>query len=548
MVDTDPNPSIAPLGSVQLSHREILIVFGGLMLGMLLAALDQTIVATALPTIVGDLGGLDHLSWVVTAYLLAATASTPLYGKISDLYGRKIMFQAAIAIFLVGSVLSGAAQNMGQLIGFRAIQGLGAGGLMAMAMAIIGDIVSPRERGRYQGYTGAVFAVSSVAGPLAGGFFVDHLSWRWVFYINVPIGLLALVVTSSVLRLPFVKRPHRIDFLGSALLVGAVTCLLLVAVWGGSEYEWGSATIVGLAVAGAVLVGLFVIQERRAAEPVLPLRLFSDSVFTVSSGASFLVGASMFGAIIFVPLYLQIVNGASPTDSGLQLIPLMLGLIVGSVGSGRMITRLGRYKMFPVTGTAIMALGLYLLSRWDADTSRLIQVAYMAVLGLGVGLVMQVLVLAVQNSVDHRDLGIATSATSFFRSMGGAFGVAVFGAILTSRLNANLADLPGLNSDADAAAIQSGPDAIAALPAGVRDDVIDAFANALHVVFLWGVPVAVLAFVVVWFLPELPLRDSVHVGFEAIAEDAGLAVEPAMPSDFVPELVSDIAPADHPEE
>ena len=548
MVDTDPNPSIAPLGSVQLSHREILIVFGGLMLGMLLAALDQTIVATALPTIVGDLGGLDHLSWVVTAYLLAATASTPLYGKISDLYGRKIMFQAAIAIFLVGSVLSGAAQNMGQLIGFRAIQGLGAGGLMAMAMAIIGDIVSPRERGRYQGYTGAVFAVSSVAGPLAGGFFVDHLSWRWVFYINVPIGLLALVVTSSVLRLPFVKRPHRIDFLGSALLVGAVTCLLLVAVWGGSEYEWGSATIVGLAVAGAVLVGLFVIQERRAAEPVLPLRLFSDSVFTVSSGASFLVGASMFGAIIFVPLYLQIVNGASPTDSGLQLIPLMLGLIVGSVGSGRMITRLGRYKMFPVTGTAIMALGLYLLSRWDADTSRLIQVAYMAVLGLGVGLVMQVLVLAVQNSVDHRDLGIATSATSFFRSMGGAFGVAVFGAILTSRLNANLADLPGLNGDADAAAIQSGPDAIAALPAGVRDDVIDAFANALHVVFLWGVPVAVLAFVVVWFLPELPLRNSVHVGYEAIAEDAGLAVEPAMPSDFVPDLVSDIAPADHPEE
>lgn len=539
---------MTPLGSVQLSHREILVVFGGLMLGMLLAALDQTIVATALPTIVGDLGGLDHLSWVVTAYLLASTASTPLYGKISDLYGRKIVFQAAIVLFLVGSVLSGAAQNMAQLIGFRAIQGLGAGGLMAMAMAIIGDIVSPRERGRYQGYTGAVFAVSSVAGPLAGGFFVDHLSWRWVFYINVPIGLLALVVTSSVLRLPFVKRPHRIDFLGSALLVGAVTCLLLVAVWGGTEYEWGSATIVGLAIAGAVLVALFVVQERRAPEPVLPLRLFSNSVFAVSSAAAFLVGASMFGAIIFVPLYLQIVNGASPTGSGLQLIPLMLGMIVGSVGSGRMITKLGRYKMFPVTGTAIMTLGLYLLSRWDADTSRLIQVVYMAVLGLGVGLVMQVLVLAVQNSVEHRDLGVATSASSFFRSMGGAFGVAVFGAILTSRLNANLADLTGLNGDIDAAAIQSGPDAIAALPAGLRDDVVDAFARALHVVFLWGVPVAVLAFVVVWFLRELPLRESVHVGFEAIAEDAGLGVDPVMPSEFAPELVGDGAPGDRRDE
>ena len=407
VVDDTDLKAITSSGPVQLSHREILVVFSGLMLGMLLAALDQTIVATALPTIVGDLGGLNHLSWVVTAYLLASTASTPLYGKISDLYGRKIMFQAAIVLFLVGSVLSGAAQNMGQLIGFRAIQGLGAGGLMAMAMAIIGDIVSPRERGRYQGYTGAVFAVSSVAGPLAGGFFVDHLSWRWVFYINVPIGLLALVVTSSVLRLPFVKRPHRIDYLGSALLVGAVTCLLLVAVWGGSEYAWGSPTIVGLAVAGAVLIGLFVVQERRAAEPVLPLRLFANSVFTVGSVASFLVGASMFAAIIFVPLYLQIVNGASPTESGLQLIPLMLGLIVGSVGSGRLITKFGRYKMFPVAGTATMSLGLYLLSRWDADTSRLIQVVYMAVLGLGVGLVMQVLVLAVQNAVDHRDLGIA---------------------------------------------------------------------------------------------------------------------------------------------
>ncbi len=489
------------------------MVFAGLMAGMLLAALDQTIVATALPTIVGELGKLEHISWVVTAYLLTSTASSPLYGKISDLYGRRRVFEFAIVVFLLGSTLAGFSRSMGQLIAFRAIQGLGAGGLMVMALTIIGDILSPRERGRYQGYMGSVFAFSSVVGPLLGGLFVDHLSWRWVFYINLPIGIAALVVTSFAFNVPFVRRPHRIDYEGAALLVAAVSCLLLVTVWGGTQYPWGSPTIVTLAAVGTVLLGLFVLREHHAAEPILPLRLFRNRVFTLTGGAAFILGLAMMGGVLFLPLFLQVVTGASATNSGLLLLPLMAGIVTMSITTGRLITRNGRYKHWPIIGSVFMAAGLFLLSLMDVHTTRWEASLYMLVLGLGLGMVMQVLVIALQNSVEHRDLGAATSSNTFFRSLGGAFGSALFGAILTGRLAYYLPRLlPPGSEGIDPSRLTGSPAQIRALPPDVQAAVADALARSIVTVFRWAIPFAVISFLLAVAIPEHPLRDTAHIG------------------------------------
>lgn len=496
-----------------LSHRQIQVVFTGLMAGMLLASLDQTVVATALPTIVGDLGRLRQLSWVVTAYILLSTISVPLWGKLSDLYGRRRVFQTAIVIFLVGSVLSGLAHTMGELIAFRALQGVGGGGLMATAQAIIGDVVAPRQRGKYQGYLGAVFAFSSVVGPLLGGFFVDHLSWRWVFYINLPVGAVALVITSAVLNLPYRRVEHRIDYLGAALVMGAAGSLILVTVWGGDQYPWGSPTIIALAGAGAVLLAAFFVAEGRAPEPLIPLRLWRNPVFSVATGLEFLVGFAMFGAIIFLPLYLQTVGHATATTSGVLILPLMVGLMTSSIGSGRIITRTGRYKVFPVCGTAIMAVGVWLLSTMGVGTTRVASSASMLALGLGMGMIVQVMVLAVQNSVEHRDLGTATAVETFSRSMGASFGVAVFGAIINNRLAYHLPLLlpPGQHLGVDQQTLTASPEVIRHLPEPVQQAVVEALARSIHVAFLWALPLLVVAFFVSFLLRETPLRETAHL-------------------------------------
>ncbi len=489
------------------SAPRVRVIFAGLMLVMLLAALDQTIVATALPTIVGEFGGLNHLSWVTSAYLLGQTAVIPLYGKLGDLYGRKRVLQSAVGVFLTGSALCGLSAGMSELIAFRVVQGMGAGGLIVLTQSVVGDIVPPLDRGRYQGLFGAVFGFASVAGPLLGGVLVEGLSWRWIFYVNLPIGLFALAVIG--VTLPATGRRARpvIDYLGAALLASGLSAIVLVTSLGGTTWDWGSPEVVGVGALGVALLAAFALVERRAPEPVIPPALLRDRVFSVAGSLSFIVGFALFGVVTFLPLYFQTVTGSSPTVSGFHLIPMMGGLLLTSIVSGQVISRRGRYRTFPIAGTAVMTVGLLLLSRLDVDTSGVASSLSLLVLGLGLGMTMQVLILAVQNAVDYEVLGAATSAVTMLRGVGGSIGTAVFGAIFSSRLASGVSDaLPGVGGGkiADGARLTGAQ--LDRLPAAARAAYDNAFVNALRPVFLVAAAVALAGFAISWLLEERPLR------------------------------------------
>ncbi|MFI6644503.1 MDR family MFS transporter [Streptomyces sp. NPDC050504] len=489
-------------------ERSVRAVMLALMIAILLAMLDNMIVGTAMPTIVGELGGMAHLSWVVTAYTLATAASTPIWGKLGDLFGRKGVFLTSIVVFLVGSALSGMAQDMGQLIGFRAVQGLGAGGLMVGVMAIIGDLVPPRERGKYQGMMSAVMAVAMIGGPLVGGTITDHLGWRWSFYINLPLGAVALAMVTAVLHLPKRERTTkpRIDYLGAALLTVGITAIVLVTTWGGTEYAWSSAVIMELVAIGvASLVG-FLFVETKAAEPIMPLHIFRSRNFSLMSAAGFLTGFVMFGAVLFLPLFQQSVQGASATNSGLLLLPLLMAMLIVSVFVGRATTNTGKYKAFPVAGGALMTVGFFLLSTMDTGTSRLTAALYMIVLGAGMGFLMQITMLVAQNSVELKDMGAASSATTLFRTLGSSFGVALMGALFTSRVQDEMAVRGGGAATAESAQLDAS--SMEKLPDAVRAAYEYAVASGTHAAFLLGTGAALVVFLVALFVREVPLRGA----------------------------------------
>ena len=487
-------------------RREVLIVLPGLLLAIMLAMLDQLVVSTALPRIVGDLGGVTHLSWVVTAYVLASTVTTPLYGKLGDQYGRKRLLMAAIVIFLIGSALSGLSQTMDQLIVFRALQGLGAGGLLVGAIATIGDLVSPRERGQYMGYMMAAMSLAMIAGPLVGGYITDSLSWRWIFYINMPVGGAALIYLFITLHLPRHKVAHKIDYLGAALLAVAAASVVLLTTWGGSQYPWRSAPILGLGALAVIATAAFLYTETRAAEPVLPLHVFRNRNFSLIAGMSFLLGLAMFGALTFLPLYQQTVQHLSATASGLMLIPLMLGSTVTTLIAGQVTTRTGRYKALPIIGSGVMAVAMYLLTGLSLDTSLVTSGLYFVVLGVGMGFLMQITTLVAQNSVAPRDIGVASSSRTFFQQIGGSIGVSAFGAIFAHRLTSQLsASLPGVHL-ATGGGESLNPVELTHLPAAIQHEVFAAITYAVQGVFWWAVPAALVVFVLAWLIKEVPLR------------------------------------------
>ncbi|MFE7898226.1 MDR family MFS transporter [Streptomyces sp. NPDC057424] len=506
MTDTMDTPAAEPGGKQPKSVRVVLLA---LMIAMMLAMLDNMIIGTAMPTIVGELGGLEHLSWVVTAYTLATAASTPLWGKLGDMYGRKGTFLSSIVLFLIGSALSGMAQDMGELIGFRAVQGLGAGGLMVGVMAIIGDLVPPRERGKYQGMMAGVMALAMIGGPLVGGTITDNWGWRWAFYVNLPLGAVALVAVSAVLHLPRKRTEARIDYLGAALLTVGITAIVLVTTWGGTEYAWSSARIMELIGIGvAALVG-FVFWQTRAAEPVLPLHIFRSLNFTLMSVIGFITGFVMFGATLFLPLYQQSVQGASATNSGLLLLPMLGAMLVTSMVAGRVTTNTGRYKVFPVVGSALMIVGLYLLSTMDTGTSRLTSGIFMAVVGLGMGCLMQITMLVAQNSVEMKDMGVASSSTTLFRTLGSSFGVAIMGALFNHRVQDVMTERAGaLGSKVTEQSAQLDAKSLEKLPVLAREAYQHAVSAGTHSAFLLGAVVAVVALAAAVFVKEVPLKGA----------------------------------------